>query len=76
MWAQSARQRVSVALLIPAPRPRDASVKFTRIDGELVSMIDPNPEVLAIALPPASIARLELALREPRPRRCARRRLV
>lgn len=37
----------------------------TRLDGELVPMTDPRPEVLAVALSPAAVSALREAIAEP-----------
>ena len=51
-----------VALLLPR------ADHVIRVDGELVPMTDPQPAVIAVALAPAALARLEAALsRDPGP---------
>jgi hypothetical protein len=59
--ASTARSRrggarsLPVTLVVPSPRDPDA---LAQIPGDLAPLTDPHPEVLAVVLSPASIARL------------------
>lgn len=49
---------LTVLLMIPT-RGRDGGGRIARIEGELVPMTDPQPQVLAVALTPRALAELE-----------------
>lgn len=44
------------------PRPASSMQGLTCVEGELVPMTDPQPQVLAVALSPRALAQLELAV--------------
>lgn len=51
-----------VGLVIPPPVTTGGR-RFSLVEGELVPLNDPNPQVLAVALPPKRIEQLEFLLR-------------
>jgi hypothetical protein len=60
------RRELSVSIVIPPPANSQlrAGQPVAVVEGELVSLNDPNPQVLAVALTPPRVRQLELILRQ------------
>lgn len=57
----SQRRPAALTVLLVVPGGEDARGRVVRIEGELVPMTDPQPQVLAVALGPRALAELEQA---------------
>lgn len=64
--SQGGPNTLTVTLMLPAGDPSSTwtdAQGIVRLEGELVPMTDPQPQVLAVALSPRALAQLELAVR-------------